>query len=70
MPYSLSIDRRWCKKCGLCVRYCPKNVYDADPLGAPVIARAQDCVGCIQCEARCPDFALTVENTPEKHDGA
>jgi 2-oxoglutarate ferredoxin oxidoreductase subunit delta len=61
MPYLLSINRKWCKRCGLCVHYCPKKVYDVDPLGAPIVARPRDCVGCTQCEVRCPDFAIAVE---------
>ena len=55
------INRKWCKRCGLCILYCPKKVYDADSLGAPIMARAEDCVGCTLCEMRCPDFALSIE---------
>ncbi len=58
--YTVTINRKWCKKCGLCISYCPKKVYDADSLSAPVIARVDDCTGCNQCEMRCPDFAISV----------
>jgi 2-oxoglutarate ferredoxin oxidoreductase subunit delta len=63
MAYSVEINRKWCKKCGLCVSYCPKKVYDVDSLGAPMIARTGDCVGCLECEIRCPDFAIAVQKT-------
>jgi 2-oxoglutarate ferredoxin oxidoreductase subunit delta len=61
MAYLPSINQKWCKKCGLCIYYCPKKIYDADDFGAPVIARAKDCIGCCMCEKRCPDFAISVE---------
>ena len=61
MAFELEINRKWCKKCGLCVNYCPRKVYDADPFNAPIIAQPQHCVGCMQCEVRCPDFAISVE---------
>ncbi len=57
----IQINTKWCKKCGLCAKYCPKNVFDRDKLGGPIVARPEDCIGCMQCESRCPDFAIDVE---------
>lgn len=51
----------WCKKCGICATYCPKKVYDSHDGKIPVIARPEDCVGCLLCEQQCPDFAVSVE---------
>jgi len=57
----------WCKKCGICVAFCPKQVLDTGPDGGPVPARPEDCILCHMCELRCPDFAISVadeEATP------
>ncbi|MBO5492060.1 MAG: ferredoxin family protein [Pyramidobacter sp.] len=61
MSSQITINRKWCKSCGICVAFCPKKVFDADRDGAPVVARPQDCVACTLCVMRCPDFALKVE---------
>lgn len=51
---------KWCKGCGICVEFCPKQVldFDADEQ-KPVVARPEDCIQCGICELRCPDFAIT-----------
>ncbi len=61
MSSKITINKKWCKSCGICVAFCPKKVFDADRDGAPVAARSQDCVACQLCVMRCPDFALKVE---------
>jgi len=55
------INGVWCKKCGICVAYCPKGVFVADDLGAPVITAAEKCINCGLCVLRCPDFAIKLE---------
>ncbi len=65
MACSIDINRTWCKRCGICVTYCPKKVYEADFMGAPVIADMSACIGCMICEHMCPDFAINVEKTAE-----
>jgi 2-oxoglutarate ferredoxin oxidoreductase subunit delta len=55
----------WCKKCGICVAFCPKNVLDTGPDGGPVPARPEDCIRCHMCELRCPDFAISVADEEE-----
>lgn len=62
--YDHFIFRDWCKKCGICSSFCPKNVIGRDEDGAPVIAHPEDCIGCRFCELRCPDFAITVREHP------
>lgn len=68
MAFSQTINFTWCKKCGLCARYCPKNVFSLDPFGAPIVANPGACVGCMLCEYRCPDFAISIASTVEGGD--
>lgn len=60
MTYDITINREWCKKCGLCAYYCPKKVYDIDMFGSPIIKNQEACIGCNMCEYRCPDFAIEI----------
>lgn len=55
------IFRDWCKSCGLCVAFCPKQVIGRDTTGAPVIEKPDACIGCRFCELHCPDFAITIK---------
>jgi 2-oxoglutarate ferredoxin oxidoreductase subunit delta len=59
------INREWCKGCGICVQFCPKNVLELDEDDKVVAVRAEDCICCRLCELRCPDFAIEIE-TEEK----
>ena len=52
------LDRHLCKGCGICTALCPKSVLDTDEAGNPVFARPDDCISCMLCELRCPDFAI------------
>lgn len=56
------IYRDWCKACGICIAFCPKQVFDRDEGGKPVAARPDDCIGCLFCEIHCPDFAITIQD--------
>jgi len=55
------INRVWCKGCGICVAFCPKNVLELDAEEKVVAARPEDCICCLMCELRCPDLAIEVE---------
>ena len=59
--YSQTVFQDWCKKCGICSSFCPKNVIEQDEYGGPVFERPEDCIGCRFCELHCPDFAITVQ---------
>jgi 2-oxoglutarate ferredoxin oxidoreductase subunit delta len=59
--YRITINRRWCKKCGICTEFCPANVFAREADGTPVAAHREKCTGCRICVLRCPDFALEVE---------
>ncbi|KAA0972159.1 ferredoxin family protein [Aureimonas fodinaquatilis] len=54
----VSSDR--CIECNICVRICPRNVFDAVAESIPVIARQEDCQTCFMCELYCPTDALYV----------
>lgn len=54
---SLTIDKDWCKGCGICVAFCPKNVLEIKE-GKVVIKDLEACIECGQCELRCPDYAI------------
>lgn len=53
------IYRKWCKACSICIEMCPKNVFDTDADGYPVVARGMDCTQCTICWLHCPEFAIT-----------
>lgn len=54
---SLIVDKNWCKGCGICVAFCPKNVLEIKN-GKVNIKDLDLCIQCGQCELRCPDFAI------------
>lgn len=64
------IERSWCKGCGICVHFCPKNVLEMDDEDKAFAARPENCIRCRLCELRCPDLALEVVLEPgdEKHE--
>jgi len=65
----VQIYKGWCKKCGICVAFCPPEVLDTGPDGYPFVSKPDQCTGCGWCEIRCPDFAIVVdkdETTPEE----
>lgn len=54
---SLIVEKDWCKGCGICVAFCPKNVLEIKD-GKVVISDLEACIQCGQCELRCPDYAI------------
>jgi 2-oxoglutarate ferredoxin oxidoreductase subunit delta len=57
---NISFYPAWCKRCGNCVAFCPKQALETDEWGYPYMARPEDCISCHLCEKLCPDFAITV----------
>jgi 2-oxoglutarate ferredoxin oxidoreductase subunit delta len=58
---TIVIKEKWCKCCGLCVAFCPKDVFEMKPRTITRAVRPEACIGCGQCEMKCPDMAITVE---------
>lgn len=56
----LSIYQDWCKGCGICVSFCPKDVLELNCKDKAVVVRAEACICCMMCELRCPDLAIEV----------
>lgn len=58
--FSINIYHAWCKSCGICVEFCPKDVLVSDAFGTPDAVAPEKCIGCTLCVLHCPDFAITV----------
>jgi len=54
----IEVNREWCKGCGICVAFCPRQVLEAGPNGKPLVVRPEACIWCELCELRCPDYAI------------
>jgi 2-oxoglutarate ferredoxin oxidoreductase subunit delta len=66
--YNPVIFHAWCKSCGICIEFCPKKVIGKDDMGAPLVERPDDCIGCRFCELHCPDFAITIKERKGEGD--
>ena len=53
-------DKEWCKGCGICVHFCPKQVLELDRDGKVDVVRPKACIACELCELRCPDLAIQI----------
>ena len=54
---TLYVVEEWCKGCGICVTFCPKEVLEIKD-DKVVIKDLNACIQCGQCELRCPDYAI------------
>jgi len=57
--------REWCKGCGICVAFCPTKVLIIDTDDKVTIANEDACIKCRQCEQRCPDYAIFLEEASD-----
>ncbi len=56
----ITIYEKLCKACGICVEFCPVKILEIK--GDTVVCINVDkCIKCMQCELKCPDFAIKVE---------
>lgn len=64
------VFQNWCKGCGLCIAFCPRQVFAEDGEHHPVVAHPERCVACMWCAIHCPDFAIVVDTTDPNTRGA
>ncbi len=55
----LVINRAWCKGCGVCIAFCPKEALFMDNYGKAE-KDLERCTACGICETFCPDFAISL----------
>jgi len=67
--YSVAVNGKWCKHCGICVAYCPKQVFALTEKKKMFVKKEDDCIGCKMCENRCPDLALTITKKEDNVNG-
>jgi 2-oxoglutarate ferredoxin oxidoreductase subunit delta len=67
--FSIDIYRAWCKSCGICAAFCPRQCIRLDEEGNPTVEESERCTGCGWCELHCPDFAISVHPRKPKEAG-
>lgn len=60
-PVKITVNGEWCKRCGICVIFCPKGVFVSDDFEMVMVKHPERCIKCMLCVVRCPDFAVDVE---------
>ncbi len=65
---SVEIYQSWCKRCGICVAFCPAEVLAQDESGKVYVKDPERCTNCQLCELRCPDFAIHVGLPKKKRE--
>jgi 2-oxoglutarate ferredoxin oxidoreductase subunit delta len=68
--YGIKIFRDWCKGCGICAAFCPRQCLGLDAEGNPVVEKPERCTGCRWCELHCPDFAICVREVEKAVEDA
>jgi len=57
----LIINPAFCKGCGICAAFCPKEALEI--MNEKVrLKEDNNCVLCGNCELRCPDYAIFIED--------
>ena len=64
----IHIFSSWCRKCGICIAFCPKKVLERGSDGYPYAARPEDCIRCGLCDIHCPNYAITLLKKDEDEE--
>ncbi len=63
--YTIAVDEKLCKGCGICVEICPRKALVMNGIsretGYPNPRLVGECVGCRLCMWFCPDQAIVVK---------
>ena len=62
----VTVFDNWCKGCGLCIAFCPQEVFEENHEGHPDVAHPELCTACMWCQFHCPDVAIIVERLDER----
>ena len=63
----LTIKEEYCKGCGYCIEFCPKDVleeaewFNEKGYHPPTPISIDSCINCGFCQLICPDFAIWVK---------
>ena len=60
----LELESAWCKGCGICAAFCPKQALEIVD-GKARLKEDNSCILCGMCEMRCPDYAIYLVNLEE-----
>jgi 2-oxoglutarate ferredoxin oxidoreductase subunit delta len=61
----LVLNPDWCKGCGICVAFCPREALE---IIQEKVSLKEDnqCILCGLCEQRCPDFAIFISESEKR----
>ena len=54
----IDIFEAWCKHCGLCLTFCPAEVFAFSETGKVIVEHPENCKQCGICANICPDMAI------------
>jgi 2-oxoglutarate ferredoxin oxidoreductase subunit delta len=65
-----AVNSAWCKRCGICIEFCPRKVFVEREDGYPEAANPDACTQCALCELLCPDQAMGLTVVEEQEAGS